>query len=168
MDSYTRMLIPDCIHTLVFGRAGKRLHAEVLPALPLAVRPAVDLAVAAIHEAGHVVLTEHVGGRVLNATHIWSDESGLCGQPWFPDDTPLDCVIATYLAGGMAQGVSEHHRDSSWDRDIIREILAEEELTLDEARAVMAHAREIAAYGLKVHAKRLHKIAARLERTGHA
>jgi hypothetical protein len=32
----------------------------------------------------------------------------------------------------------------------------------------MAHARKIAAYGLKVHAKRLHKIAQRLERTGHA
>jgi hypothetical protein len=116
MDARTCLLVPDAVHRLIYGRAGKRLHAEVLPKLPLGVRPAVNLAAAAIHEAGHLVVTEHVGGRTFGPTHIWSDESGLTGQPWFPPDTPVECEIATCLAGGMAQGVHEDHPDCSGDK----------------------------------------------------
>jgi hypothetical protein len=154
-----RLLIPDAVHTLIYGRAGDRLHAEA--------EDLSELARAAIHEAGHAVLLYHVGARRIGGVRIFPDGSGYAGDDLeFAPDTPPECQIATYLAGGMAQNRHLDHWDCSGDKEGIREIL--DELTLDEGIEAMQKARRIAAYGLKVHAKRLVKIAQRLERTGHA
>jgi len=154
-----RIFVPDAVHTLIYGRAGKQLHAE-------ADDPA-DLAAAAMHEAGHAVLIDHVGGRRIGGIRILPDGSGqACDDLWLPPDAPAECWIAVYLAGAMAQNVHLDSWDGSEDKDAIRDLLAE--LTLDEGLAAMQKARRIAAYGLKVHAKRMAKIARRLEKTGHA
>ena len=150
------MLIPDPIHNLIHRRAGDRLRADV--------EEGVSLADSARHEAGHIVLIEHVGGRVLGRTHIAPDGSGATGQPWFPEDTTLACHIATSLAGVMAQGVHLDHWDGSDDKAYISELL--DEVSLEEGLAAMEEAYRIARYGLKVNARRLTQLARRLEKTG--
>jgi hypothetical protein len=126
-----------------------------------------DIAAAALHEAGHVVLIEHIGGRPIGRARIFADGSGhACDDYWVLPDTPVECLIAVYLAGPMAQGVHLDHWDGSGDKEAVREYL--DELSLDEGLKAMQRARSIARFGLQTHAKRMAQIARRLERTGRA
>ena len=128
-----------------------------------------DLTAAALHEAGHIVVIEHVGATRIGKARVFADASGqACEDMKFPPDTPIECVIAIFLAGGMAQGVHLDSPDCSIDKEAIREWIAYEELSVDDALAAMVRARRIAKFGLLTNRRRLLRLARRLDRKGHA
>lgn len=117
---------------------------------------------AAIHEAGHAAVGRYIGAVVAWA---WINRSGEGCTLVRDQRKPVVQQLAVTLAGGMAQGVSEHSHYCSGDKNLVGWHLAG--VPKGQHGRYMSEARRIARAGLAAEAAYRRRVEKKLLGQGH-